>query len=203
VLWSESGVSLSIQGAPALTSAFPDMTQQTHEEIFRVATTTIDEYVERNRVEPVGLIMLDTEGSEEQALLGAQRLLSLPAASAPDIIFEVYSNEWSGGPGGLPLVRRLIEAGFHLFAIRDLHGNLSLADRPLEVVPIDTVYVPGVPHGFNLFATKKADVVARYGLTVVDHVSPKLLSDKDTTLPHPPDEPTMHLPSDGLGLGLF
>lgn len=203
VLWETSGVDLELHGGPALTSAFPEVTQQANEDVFNVRTVTMDEYVEEFGIKEVGLIMLDTEGAEETALAGAQKLLTQPAPSAPHIIFEVYNQDWSEGLPGVPLIKRLLALGYEVFAIRDLQGNLSLRDRPLEIIPMKDVYIANVPHGFNMLATKDKDLAAKYDLTVVENLSPKLLSDKDTSLPYPPKVPELHLPSDGLGLEVF
>ena len=203
VLWNHSGINLELQGGPALTSAFPDVTQQANEEVFTVATVTIDEYMQEHRITEVGLIMLDTEGAEETVLAGAQKLLGRQYPSAPHIIFEVYNQDWSEGLANVPLVKWLRSFDYEIFAIRDFQGNLSMADRPLEIIPLKDVYIANVPHGFNVLATKDKGVVEKYGLTLVRNLSPKLLSQKDTTLPYPPKDPAMHLPSDGLGLELF
>lgn len=202
-LWERSGIDLQLQGGASLTSAFPDVTEQAEGEAFTVPTVALDEYLHRHHIDDVGLIMLDTEGAEETALAGAKALIGRPGPRAPHIIFEVYSRDWSRGLADVPLIGRLVSLGYEIFAIRDLQGNLSLANRALEIIPLNDAYIANVPHGFNVLATKHDDLAGQYGLTVVKNLSPKLLSDKDTTLPYPPKIPALHLPQDGLGLDLF
>src|ERR1043166_952169 len=191
VLWERSGIDLELQGGPSLTSAFPEVTEQANEDFFTVQTVTVDEYVRQHQIAEVGLIMLDTEGAEETALAGAQMLLEAPYPNAPHIIFEVYNLDWSHGLANVALIRKLISLGYEIFAIRDLQGNLSLANRALEIIPLQDAYVPNIPHGFNMLATKDRDLAGKYNLTVVQNMSPKLLSEKDTTLPYPPETPAL------------
>jgi len=203
VLWNRSGLDLELQGGASLTSAFPEVTEQAKGECFAVPTVTLDDYMQQHHVGDVGLIMLDTEGAEEATLAGAQALVGQPYPRAPHIIFEVYNRDWSLGLSSVPLIERLVSLGYEIFAIRDLQGNLSLASRALEIIPLQDTYIANVPHGFNVLATKQDDLARKYDLTVVKNLSPKLLSDKDTTLPFPPEIPALHLPKDGLGLDLF
>jgi FkbM family methyltransferase len=213
-LWERSGLDLKLQGGPALTSAFAEMPAltstpeemdevQAEERGFTVPTVAIDDYVKERELTDVGLIMLDMEGAEQQALSGALGLLEKNYPGAPHIIFEVYSQDWGAGLSGVPLVQWLLSLGYDIFAIRDLQGHLSMAGRALEIISLKDIYIPNVPHGFNVLATKDPDLPARYGLMLVKDLSPKLLSDKNTYLQHPPRDPKLHMPLDGLGLGLF
>jgi FkbM family methyltransferase len=213
-LWGESAIDLKLQGGPALTSAFAEMPAltstpeemdevQTEERGFTVPTVTIDDYMKERKLTDVGLIMIDMEGAEQQALSGASTLLKKTYPGAPHIIFEVYAQDWSGGLEGVSLVQWLLSQGYDIFAIRDLQGHLSMAGRALEIIPLKDAYIPNVPHGFNVLATKDKKLPARYGLTVAKNLSPKLLSDKNPYLEHPPKNPKLHMPVDGLGLGLF
>ena len=152
---------------------------------------TIDDYVARHRLPAVGLIMLDTEGGEEKALLGASKTLSRPFPESPHLVFEVHRSyvDWSAGLENTSLVNLVKTKGYAVFAIRDFHDNYAMAGRPIEIIPVDRVYLDGPPHGFNLLASKEPDIVNRLGLRVVENVSPKLLLHKDPALHHPMDGP--------------
>jgi FkbM family methyltransferase len=203
-LWDCSNVELQLQGAPALASTYPS-TEHGNNSIFKVRTATIDEYVQEQKITDVGLIMLDIEGAEQQALSGAQGLLEKKYPEAPHIIFEVHSDytDWSRGLANTVLIHLLLSFGYDIFAIRDLQGHLSMADRALKIVPLDDIYLAEVPPGFNMLATKDKDLATKYALTIVRKLSPKLLSPRNTYLPYPPKDQTLHLPHDGLGLELF
>jgi hypothetical protein len=60
-----------------------------------------------------------------------------------------------------------------------------MENRPIEIIPVDRVYLEGPPHGFNVLATTDSDLINRYGLRIVEDVSPKLLLHKDPALHHP------------------
>jgi FkbM family methyltransferase len=203
-LWDQAGVEIQFQGAPALVSAFTE-TEQQDETAFKVLTTTIDEYAKEHGVSNVGLIMLDTEEAEIQALSGAQSLIGKKCSEAPHIIFEVHSDHVhsSAKIENVSTVRFLLSLGYEIFAIRDLHGNLSMEKRAIEIIPLQDIYVPEAPHCFNMLATKDKDLASKYGLTIVRNVSAKLLSEKNIYLSYPPKDPSLHLPLDGLGLELF
>lgn len=210
-LWEHSGVELKLKGGPALTSAFADMAASTAtegerddvEDTFTVTTVAIDDYVKQQGLSRVGLIMLDMEGAEQPALSGANGLLTRNAGDAPHIVFEVYNQDWSTGLGEVPLVKWLISFGYDIFAIRDLQGHFSMAGRDIEIIPLADVYTPDVPHGFNVLATKDKELAEKYNLKVVRNLSPKLLSPLNSYLEYPPKVPSLHLPQDGLGLGMF
>jgi hypothetical protein len=131
--------------------------------------------------------MLDTEGGEERALRGASRLLSLPHPSAPNLVFEVHRDhvDWTYGLENTHVVAMLVTHGYRVFAVRDFHSNVAMHGQPIEVIPVDRVYLDGPPHGFNLLATKDPELVDRLGLLVASNVSPKYFLDKDPALHHP------------------
>jgi hypothetical protein len=54
-----------------------------------------------------------------------------------------------------------------------------------EIVPLDTVYLDGPAHGFNLIASKSDDLFDHLGFKRVPSVSPKYLRHRD---------PSLHLP---------
>lgn len=183
-LWDTSDEELALEGPPALASSQPAGDAVDGE---TVRSITIDDYIAAEGLESVGLLMIDTEGGEERALAGATNLLSRPFPEAPSCVFEVHRDyvDWSRGLETTDVVRFLIDRGYVLFAVRDVHGNRSMRDQPIEVIPVERVYLEGPPHGFNLLATKDPDLVGRLGLRMVEDVSPKLLFDRDPSLHHP------------------
>jgi FkbM family methyltransferase len=180
-LWDRSGEKLSLDGALALASSVPARDQEriTGES---VQSITIDDYVVAQNLRSVELIMLDTEGGEARALSGAAKTLD---ASSPHIVFEIHRHfvDWSNGLENTDVIRFLTSRGYSAYAIRDFHDNYPMSGRPIEVIPVDKVYLEGPPHGFNVLASKY-DVIQRLGLRVVKSVSPKLLLDKDPALHH-------------------
>jgi FkbM family methyltransferase len=178
-LWDVSDVALQLEGDLALASSVPMIDP---ERAFN--SLSIDDYVRSQDLASVELIMLDTEGGEENSLNGARETI---ARDSPNIVFEIHRNfvDWTGGLENTSIVRLLTSQGYDVFAIRDFHNNYSMAGSPIEVIPVDRVYVDGPPHGFNTLATRDPDLVRRLGLRVVTGVSPKLLLDKD---------PVLHLP---------
>ena len=60
-----------------------------------------------------------------------------------------------------------------------------MAGQPVEIVPVESVYVDGPPHGFNMLAVKDTGLVDSLGLQIVEDVSPKLIPEKDPRLHHP------------------
>lgn len=183
-LWDASGVELRLEGPPALASIYAPPSVDWSE---TVSSVTIDDYIASERLGSVGIVMLDTEGGEERGLAGASNLLSRPYPEAPDCIFEIHREyvDWSEGLHRTEIIRSLTDQGYVVFAIRDIHGNLPMRDHPIEVIPVDRVYLEGPPHGFNLLATKDPHLLTRLGLRTVTDVSPKLLVDRDPALHHP------------------
>lgn len=181
-LWDVSDVALQLEGDLALASAVPMIDP---ERAFN--SMSIDDYVRSESLESVGLIMLDTEGGEENALLGARETIE---RDSPNIVLEIHRNfvDWSDGLENTSVVRFLASRGYELFAIRDFHNNYRMSGTAIEVIPIDQVYLEGPPHGFNVLATTDAKLIDRLGLLVVKGVSPKLLFHRD---------PALHLPLPG------
>jgi FkbM family methyltransferase len=178
---------LTLEGPAALASTVTSPESNTPGEY--VAAVTIDDYAREHALVDIGFIMLDIEGGEELALRGATALLARAARNAPHVIFEIHRQyvDWSLGLRQTRIVNFLIEQGYHGYAIRDFHDNVSMAGRPIEIIPWDRVCLDGPPHGFNVLATKDAELVARLGLRVVVDVSPKLLFNKNPALHHPLD----------------
>jgi FkbM family methyltransferase len=189
-LWDRSNAALRIEGHSGLTSTVPVEVEQEAEQEQAgevIASVTIDDYVHTQGLPSVGLIMLDTEGGEERALYGADDLLSRPLMEAPNLVFEIHRKfvDWTGGLPNTAIIRFLTTRGYSVFAVRDFQGNYPMSGHPIEIIPVDHVYLEGPPHGFNVMAIKDAGLVQRLGLRVVQGVSPKLLLHKDPALHHP------------------
>jgi FkbM family methyltransferase len=191
-LWSESGLPLQFSGDDAEASgelADVDSTMSS------VGTTTfesitIDEYGGQQRIERINLFMLDIEGGELNALRGAEKYLAQPPDHAPRIVFEIHNKycDWSDGLERTEIVCLLRSFGYHLFAVRDYHGNLPMGDKPIELIPPEQTVIDGPLHGFNMLAVKQIEVVQAPLFRMCSKVSPKLLPHKD---------PALHAPLDG------
>jgi len=182
-LWIDSGADLRLDGHLALASSVPiDGAATGYGETAK--SISIDDYVRERELSAVELIMLDTEGGEENALAGGRKTI---ARDHPNIVFEVHRNfvDWTNGLEKTSIVTFLTSQGYEVFAIRDFHSNYPMTDYPVEIVPVAQVYLEGPPHGFNVLATKDRDLVNRLGLRIVTNVSPKLLLEKDPALHFP------------------
>src|SRR5262245_41650994 len=115
-LW-DSNTTLQLMGQPALASTVPIAGRDEAGEI--VPAVTIASYVASQGLGHVGLIMLDIEGGEEPALVGAQELLQRPWPEAPHVVFEVHRQyvDWSTGLAEVSIVRRLTALGYQVWAI--------------------------------------------------------------------------------------
>jgi FkbM family methyltransferase len=185
-LWDRSEVPVEVVGHVALGSPM-SLEGREPEGGEVVRSVTIADYARQNDLSSLELITLDTEGGEERALLGALELLEKPLGEAPDVVFEVHRSyvDWSPGLENTAVVRLFLDRGYTVFAVRDFHSTHGMANEPVELVPVATVYVDGPPHGFNMLATKNPRLVDELGLQVVEGVSPKLLLHKDPRLHHP------------------
>lgn len=179
-LWERSGANLRLEGFDSFANA---VEQASGENGF--PTVTIDDYCAQAGVR-VGLVMLDIEGAELQALRGARRTLE---EDRPAVVFEVHRDyvDWSQGLSTAPICSLLTELGYRLFAVRDINGNQEMGRLPIELVPADRVHLQGPPHGFNMLAVADETLVSGAGFKVVVDVSPKLLRHKDPVLHHPLD----------------
>jgi FkbM family methyltransferase len=176
-LWDRGGERLRLDGDMALASSTTSPDGE-------VEALTIDDYVVKARLESIELIMLDTEGGEERALLGAAAVLE---RHAPHLVFEVHRNfvDWSEGLENTSVVRYLATRGYRCYAVRDYHDNVAMHGRPVELVPVGSAYLAGPPHGFNVLATRDPALLEREGVVVVKGVSPKLLQGRDPALHAP------------------
>lgn len=183
-LWSDDTSRLRLVGADALASS---VAASEEEGAPTFATTTIDSYLRREEIDRLDLIMLDLEGGELAALQGARGQLSRPAETAPNVVFEVHRSyvDWSAGLHNTDVLRYLASHGYTMFAVRDFQSNYDLGDRPIELVPAETAYLEGPPHGFNVLAVKDPSLVQNERFLRRPDVSPKLLLHRDPALHHP------------------
>ena len=175
-LWSDTTSRLAFVGDDAYASTVASETG--------VPTTTIDAYAESAGIDRVDLIMLDLEGGELNVLRGAERQLS---RHAPHVVFEVHRSyvDWSEGLHNTDIARLLASFGYTLFAIRDFQSNYDLRGRPVELVPAETAYLEGPPHGLNLLAIRDTSIIENENFAIVPNVSSKLLLHRDPKLHHP------------------
>lgn len=182
-LWDSSNLCLNVEGHLGLASSqLVEGEQNRSGEV--IDSVAIDDYVRSQQLPSLGLIMLDTEGGEEKALMGARDTI---AQHSPNIVFEIHRHfvDWTEGLEKTSIVEFLRSQGYTVFAIRDFHNNYPMGDHPIEIIPVDRVYLEGPPHGFNALATTDSNLVKRLGLRIVHDVSPKLLLHKDPALHHP------------------
>jgi FkbM family methyltransferase len=182
-LWNRAGVRLTLVGK----DAYASLREALEEGCDIPATATLDDFGRRAGIDHIQLLSMDIEGGELAALQGAHSYLRQPEAEAPTLIFEVHRSyvDWSSGLENTEVARFLEGFGYVLFAIRDYQGNVDMRGRPVEIIPIRTAYLDGPPHGFNVLAIKQNDLATRFGLRVVDNVSPKLLFHRDPRLHQP------------------
>ncbi|WP_423199197.1 MULTISPECIES: FkbM family methyltransferase [unclassified Cupriavidus] len=183
-LWSDSTTQLRLVGNDSFAHA-EQTTAAAGDDSF--ATVTIDDYCAQQKLDKLSLIMLDIEGAEINVFKGAARQLARPAGEAPNLVFEVHRHyvDWSAGLENAEIVKLLKGYGYHVYAVRDFNSNVDMAGRPVELVPVDSVYLEGPAHGFNMVAVKDPSVLQGEDFAVVPGVSPKLLWHRDPALHHP------------------
>lgn len=182
-LYSRSGVYLGLTGDDAAACA-REVSPGTDD---AVASVTLHEVAQEHGHDRFQVIMLDIEGGELDALKGGEAFLRLPPGEAPDIIFEVHRHytDWTRGLENTDIVVYLRSLGYHVFALRDYQGNVDMRGYPIELIPPETAWLKGPPHGFNMVAVKKMSRLQGPQFRVVDNVSPKLLFHRDTALHAP------------------
>jgi FkbM family methyltransferase len=180
VLWKESGARFRLADSDSHACATADETSD-------LISLTIDEILSEYKQENTCLILLDIEGSELDALRGAAQTLSLPANDAPIVIVEIHRHyvDWTNGLRNTELVQLLQNSGYNVYALRDCQSNWELGLSGPEIIPLESVYLEGPPHGFNLIASKDQFFFEHNGFRVVTNVSPKYLRHRD---------PNLHLP---------
>ncbi|WP_454725088.1 MULTISPECIES: FkbM family methyltransferase [Cupriavidus] len=185
-LWSDSSTQLRLVGNDSFAHAErAEAAAATADDSF--ATITIDDYCAQQKLDKLSLIMLDIEGAELDVFKGAKNQLSRPAPDAPNIVFEVHRHyvDWSNGLENAEIIRLLQGFGYSVFAVRDFNSNVDMAGRPIELIPVDEVYLEGPAHGFNMVAVKDLALLQGADFSVCHHVSPKLLWHRDPALHHP------------------
>lgn len=179
-LWDISSQRLRLDGFDSFAKA---VLASDTEEGFE--TVQIDDYCAAQQ-RKLGIIMLDIEGAEYRALLGATTVLR---EDCPAVVFEVHRDyvDWSNGLPNASICALLAAAGYQLFAIRDFHNNQEMGDLCIELIPADAVYLEGPAHGFNMLAILDTKLITGPLFKQVNNVSPKLLLHKDPELHHPID----------------
>ncbi len=144
-LWSESSKKLKLDGFDSFANAITAADDETG-----FQTITIDDYL-ATQGRTLSLIQMDIEGSELAALKGAHQCLT---NSRPDVLFEVHRSyvDWSNGLENTEICTYLTNLGYHLYAIRDFNSHIDMGNSPIELIPVDRVYLEGPPHGFNMLA---------------------------------------------------
>ena len=180
VLWSNSGLKFNLAPSDSHASVVADANAT-------YISKTIDEILADHDISEVSLVLIDIEGSEEMALRGANSILSARPECAPVVIAEIHKNyvDWSCGLAKTSIVRYLEDHGYSVFALRDCQSNWCLGLDAPEIIPLESVFLEGPPHGFNLIAVKDTSFFQDNGFHVVHDVSPKYLRHRD---------PALHLP---------
>lgn len=179
-LWIKSKARMRLEGFDSFANS---IIVENNEE--GIETLSIDDYQAKCNIN-IGLIQLDIEGAELQALKGAKQSIT---RFKPHIIFEIHNTyvDWSSGLYNTEICQYLIELGYTLFAIRDFNTYFEMQGKPIELIPIDSVYLEGPPHGFNIVAIQNPELFSNPCFKIVTNVSPKLLLHKDPALHHPVD----------------
>lgn len=179
-LWDQSSQRLKLDGFDSFANV---VEASAEEEGFQ--TIRIDDYCQAQNAH-LGVIMLDIEGAELRALQGAARVLK---EDRPAVVFEVHRDyvDWTHGMAKTPICTLLGELGYDIYAVRDINGNQEMGERQVELVPMDSVYLQGPPHGFNMVAVPDPQWLANPLFKVVPNVSPKLLKHRAPELHHPLD----------------
>ena len=181
-LWHNSTTNLKLFGYDSFATA-----ESVDEDSDTFKTVTISDYLESIQVDHLDLIILDIEGAELSALQGAKQFLTQPSGDAPNILFEVHSNyvDWTNGLLKTPIAQLLIQNDYTLYGLRDFNSNYDLSDRPIELIPVESIHLEGPPHGFNMVAVKDPALFNGPGYVLVRDVSPKYLRHKNPALHHP------------------
>lgn len=181
-LWHNSTTNLKLVGYDSFATVEP-----AEESAGSFKTVSISDYFYASQIERLDLIVLDIEGAELSALHGAEHFLSQPKGVAPNILFEVHSRyvDWSNGLIKTPIAQLLVEHDYQIFGLRDFNSNYDLGSRPIELIPVDAIYLEGPPHGFNMVAVKDPTLFDNSDYLFVRDVSPKYLRHKNPALHHP------------------
>lgn len=178
-LWDTSSLRMKLDGF----DSFANVVSALGDEGFK--TITIDDFASEQDAH-LGVIMIDIEGAELKALTGAQATLE---RDKPVVVFEVNSLyvDWSNGLVNTPIGRLLSDFGYNLYGVRDFNSHQDMSGLPIELVPAETAYLGGPPHGFNMVAVTHPSIFDNPEFKIVQGVSPKLLRHRDPALHHPTD----------------
>ncbi len=181
-LWHNSTTNLKLSGYDSFATA-----ESVDEGTDTFKTVTIADYLKSIQVDRLDLIVLDIEGAELSALQGAGNFLTQPSGVAPNILFEVHRNyvDWTNGLIKTPVAQLLIKNNYILYGLRDFNSNYDLSGRPIELIPVESIYLDGPPHGFNMVAVKDTAIFEGPDYLFVRDVSPKYLRHKNPALHHP------------------
>ena len=181
-LWHNSTTNLKLSGYDSFATA-----ESVDEGTDTFKTVTISDYLDSIKIDRLDLIVLDIEGAELSALQGAERFLTQPSGVAPNILFEVHRNyvDWTKGLIKTPIAKLLMENNYTLFGLRDFNSNYDFSGKPIELIPVESIYLEGPPHGFNMVAVKDSAIFDGPGYLFVRDVSPKYLRHKNPSLHHP------------------
>lgn len=181
VLWDLSGEKFSLEDSDSHAAIQKGLNAS-------LESITIEQLAQEMGIGSFSLLQLDIEGSEEKALLGARKFLSMGQTEAPIVITEIHSKytDWSKGIEKSSLVELLLQHEYKVYGLRDAQSNWELALEKPELVPLDKIYLEGPPHGFNLIAAKDESFFSNSRFTFVDKVaSPKYLRHRN---------PEFHMP---------
>ena len=180
-LWHSSDARLKLDGFDSFANAISARADDPQ----AFSTISIDDYRAAHGL-TLGLLQLDIEGAELSALQGARQTL---AEDRPHVVFEVHRDyvDWSHGLAQTDICRYLAEFGYSIHALRDFNSHREMGNKPIELVPLDQVYLDGPAHGFNMVAVMDPAHLPAPLFKRVAHVSPKLLAHKNPALHHPLD----------------
>ncbi len=177
-LWNKSDVYLVFDGEDALASTIETSSNSEGS----LKTITIDDYVKKNAVGKVNVIMIDVEGSEKKVIEGSLETIK---RDKPVVIFETHSlyDDWSKGLIHAPSVSLMTGLGYTVFAVREFHQNIDTEKMPIELLPLDKTYCEIPPHhGFNLLAVPDVSLIEGNLFKIVEGLSPKLILTKQDPL---------------------
>ena len=182
-LWDADNISVNLLGEDSLETC----AESSDDDSSAHKTITIDTYGKEHGISSIDLIMLDIEGGELKALKGSEYYLSMQKDKAPNLIFELHRNyvDWTKGIETTDIIKFVSKFGYTFFAIRDYHSNVSMVEKPIELVPINNIYLEGPPHGFNILAIKDLSIIEDAIFLISPGVSPKLLKHRDQAIHAP------------------
>ena len=182
-LWDADNISVNLLGEDSLETCSEALNDSARVH----KTITIDTYGKEHEISSIDLIMLDIEGGELKALKGAEYNLSMPVDKAPNLIFEIHRNyvDWTKGIETTDIIKFVSKFGYAFFAIRDYNSNVPMIGKPIELVPLNNIYLEGPSHGFNILAIKDTSIIEDDMFSLSPGVSPKLLKHRDRAIHAP------------------